>query len=415
MRRLGVCLWLFLILIGCEPKPKNSPLLTEIFQSAGEKIPEVVANPENYRIQIIYTQIDRKKDQSPVFTTHTFRLDTTRYFYPASTVKFPAAVLALDKLTRYASLGISKDSKVSIGTGFSGMTPVFNDSSSQSGDASIGHYIKKILVASDDDAFNRIYEFLGQEYLNERLWELGFSDVRISHRLSIPLSVEENRHTNPIQFYDNQGRRMLGQPMARSPLDLTVNADGTLLGTAYISKGERVSKPMDFSKKNFYHLAEQQRFLRQIIFPETVPKNKQLYLKKKDYEFLYQWMSTLPRKSQYPTYNDYSKYYDGYCKFFMVGDSKDQLSDHIRIFNKVGWAYGFLIDNAYIIDTLNGVEFFLSAVIYANSNDTLNDGIYDYDSIALPFLAKLGKAVYNYDLKRERSIRPDFSRFIVNK
>jgi len=270
-------------------------------------------------------------------------------------------------------------------------------------------------VASDDDAFNRIYEFLGQEYLNERLWELGFSDVRISHRLSIPLSVEENRHTNPIQFYDDQGRRMLEQPMARSPLDLTGNADGTLLGTAYISKGERVSKPMDFSKKNFYHLAEQQRFLRQIIFPETVPKNKRLYLKKKHYEFLYQWMSTLPRKSQYPTYNDYSKYYDGYCKFFMVGDSKDQLSDHIRIFNKVGWAYGFLIDNAYIIDTLNGVEFFLSAVIYANSNDTLNDGIYDYDSIALPFLAKLGKAVYNYDLKRERSIRPDFSRFIVNK
>ena len=125
MRRLGGFLWLSLIFIGCEPKPKNSPLLTEIFQSAGEKIPEVVTNPENYRIQIIYTQIDRKKDQSPVFTTHTFRLDTTRYFYPASTVKFPAAVLALDKLTRYASLGISKDSKVSIGTGFSGMTPVF--------------------------------------------------------------------------------------------------------------------------------------------------------------------------------------------------------------------------------------------------------------------------------------------------
>ena len=153
---------------------------------------------------------------------------------------------------------------------------------------------------------------------------------------------------------------MLEQPMARSPLDLTVNADGTLMGTAYISKGERLSKPMDFSKKNFYHLAEQQRFLRQIIFPETALKNKRLYLKMKHYEFLYQWMSTLPRESQYPTYNDYSKYYDGYCKFFMVGDSKDQLSDHIRIFNKVGWAYGFLIDNAYIIDTLNGCLLYTS-------------------------------------------------------
>ncbi len=415
MRRLGVFLWLFLILIGCEPEPKNSPLLTEIFQSAGEKIPEVVANPENYRIQIIYTQIDRKKDQSPVFTTHTFRLDTTRYFYPASTVKFPAAVLALDKLTRYASLGISKDSKVSIGTGFSGMTPVFNDSSSQSGDASIGHYIKKILVASDDDAFNRMYEFLGQEYLNERLWELGFSDVRISHRLSIPLSVEENRHTNPIQFYDDQGRRMLGQPMARSPLDLTVNADGTLLGTAYISKGERVSKPLDFSKKNFYHLAEQQRFLRQIIFPEIMPKNKQLYLKKKDYEFLYKWMSTLPRESQFPTYADYDQYYDGYCKFLMFGDTNAQIPDNIRILNKVGWAYGFLIDNAYIFDFMNGVEFFLSAVVYINKNETLNDGIYEYETLGLPYLAELGRRVYAYELNREKNVQPDFSEFIFSK
>ncbi len=415
MIRPRIFLWLFILIFGCESKPNDSPLLREIFQSLGEKLPEVVSDPGKYRIQIIYTQIDRNENQSPVFTTHSFRLDTTQYFYPASTVKFPAAVLALDKLARYGSLGITKDSKLTIGTGYSGMTPVDGDSTSESGNATIGHYIKKILVASDNDAFNRIYEFLGQEHLNQRMWDLCYKDVRIRHRLSIFLSEEENRHTNQIQFYDDQGRKMLDQPMVRSELDLPVNAKGVQIGKGYMSDGERVKGPLDFSKKNFYHLAEQQRFLRQVMFPETVKKDQQLYLSKSDYRFLYQWLSTLPRESQYPHYTDYDEYFDGYCKFFMVGDSKDHLPDHIRIFNKVGWAYGFLTDNAYIMDAENGVEFFLSAVIYSNSNETMNDDTYDYETIGLPYLAELGRKIYAYELKRKRSIRPEFSRFMVKK
>ena len=87
------------------------------------------------------------------------------------------------------------------------------------------------------------------------------------------------------------------------------------------------------------------------------------------------------------------------------------MPDNIKIFNSVGWAYGFLIDNAYIIDTVNDIEFFLSAVIYVNKNEILNDDQYQYYELGLPFLANLGKIIYDYELKREIAVSPDFSRY----
>ena len=82
------------------------------------------------------------------------------------------------------------------------------------------------------------------------------------------------------------------------------------------------------------------------------------------------------------------------------------------IYTKVGMAYGFLIDNAYIIDTDNNIEFFLTASVYSNNNETLNDDRYEYDEITLPFMAELGTQIYKYELSRKKSIAPDFSRFI---
>ena len=137
------------------------------------------------------------------------------------------------------------------------------------------------------------------------------------------------------------------------------------------------------------NLMEQHDFLIQVIFPETLPDRRQLNLTREDYQFLYEKMSFLPRESKYPFYNNNDQYYHSYCKFFMFGNTKERIPDDIRIFNKVGLAHGFLIDNAYIVDMENRVEFFLSAVIYVNENEILNDDTYEYDEISIPFLAAL--------------------------
>lgn len=376
-----------------------------------KKYSSIVNNPNDYYLQIAYTQIDRNSQQEPVFTLHTFNVDNTKYFYPASTVKLPAAVLALDKLRRYESLSIDKDTKLTINSDKTWMSSMLGDSSSENGEATIAQFIKKIFVVSDNDAFNRLYEFLGQDHFNQRMWDLGYSETRMRHRLSIPLTAEQNKYTNSLSFFIND-KKILEQQMQFSSLPLTVNSVKNLIGKSYMQNAELIDAPMDFSGKNFFNISEQHLFLQQIMFPRNINSDKKLYLRAEDFDFLYEWMSKLPRESRYPFYSDYDKYPDGYCKFLMFGDSNKKIPNHIRIYNKVGMAYGFLIDNAYIVDTKNKIEFFLTASVYSNDNQILNDNQYEYNELTLPFLAELGEKVYNYELSRKRNIVPDLSRFI---
>ena len=44
-------------------------------------------------------------------------------------------------------------------------------------------------------------------------------------------------------------------------------------------------------------------------------------------------------------------------KYFLFGDSKQPIPGSFRIYNKVGQAYGYLLDDAYVVDLDEGVEF----------------------------------------------------------
>ena len=85
----------------------------------------------------------------------------------------------------------------------------------------------------------------------------------------------------------------------------------------------------------------------------------------------------------------------------------------VRIFNKEGDAYGFLTDVSYFVDFKNNIEFFLSANIYCNSDGIFNDDRYDYETVGYPFLKNLGRAVYHYELQRNKKRIPDLSTFQV--
>jgi hypothetical protein len=71
------------------------------------------------------------------------------------------------------------------------------------------------------------------------------------------------------------------------------------------------------------------------------------------------------------------------------------------------------LDNAYIADFEKGIEFMLTAVIYCNEDQIFNDDKYDYEKIGFPFMANLGKTIFEYELDRKRTVRPDLSRFEV--
>lgn len=370
----------------------------------------VLAKSEEMRIQIIYTQIDRPKKQKDKvkLTDHTFNLHAANYFYPASTVKLPIAILALQKLNELKIQGLDRNTTMITDEDGNGQTEVMNDPSAADGRPTIAHYIKKILLVSDNDAFNRLYEFLGQEYINNSLHKMGYRAVQIIHRLDISLTEEQNRHTNSVSFFDSSGKLVYMKPAEKSKLNYA--SRNTKLGKGFMRGAKLINEPFDFSKKNLLPLSDLHNIVRSIIFPDVVSKEQQFNLTKEDYEFLHRYMSMMPEESKNPVYSS-PDYWDTYVKFLYYGAETGKSEPQIRVFNKPGDAYGFLIDAAYIVDFKNNIEFMLSAIIYCNSDGIFNDDKYDYDAIGLPFMKNLGHVIYDYELKRQRKYPPDISTF----
>lgn len=398
-----------LTLIGPLASAQRATLLHDLLRRHPELFGPMLQNPAAYDIQILYTQINRDAQNRPTFRTFRYRTDKERYFYPASTVKLPAVLLALEKLRELDKTGITRDTPMLTDSAWSGQTVVRTDSTSASGLPSVGQYARKILLVSDNDAFNRLYEWLGQCAMNERLYAKGYTNLRIVHRLSTPMTPEQNRRTNPVRFMAD-GRTLHQQPL--QTCDRTPRAPAPIgRGIGYMRGDSLVRQPFSFTDKNYFALDDQQDMLRAILFPEAVAPRKRFNLSADDYRFLYQYMSQLPRETTFPRYD--TSYYDSYCKFLLAGDSRTVFPANVRIFNKVGDAYGYLIDNAYIVDFEKGVEFLLSAVIYCNSDGIFNDDRYEYETVGLPFMANLGRVIFDYETKRKRPVKPDLSRFRV--
>ncbi len=159
----------------------------------------ILADPNALEVQIIYTQINRDANNVPSFRSFFFNVDSSRYFYPASTVKLPLVLLALERLHRLNIPGLDKFTPMLHDSVYSGQKSAYGDTTAANGQASVGHYARKILVVSDNDAYNRLYEFMGQREINRLLADKNYS-FRILHRLERPLSPDQNRHTEAVRF-----------------------------------------------------------------------------------------------------------------------------------------------------------------------------------------------------------------------
>src|SRR5688572_27820314 len=67
--------------------------LVDLLRQYPDYFLSVLSNPD-HKVQIICTQIDRRKNGKATFTDHYFNVNDSSYFYPASTVKLPVAILA---------------------------------------------------------------------------------------------------------------------------------------------------------------------------------------------------------------------------------------------------------------------------------------------------------------------------------
>ncbi|RZO97463.1 MAG: hypothetical protein EVA45_05415 [Flavobacteriales bacterium] len=341
--------------------------------SESELINYVYKNKEKFEVQIILTELKKRKNG---FTIHKkkFNVDKKNYFYPASSIKLPIALLTIEKINENPNLNINSEFSIE-------------------GDSIITTFKKEItdlFIISSNESYNRLFEFLGQDYINKKLKQKGFKDFSISHRLSTKES--DNLKTKEINFYRNGEINQIQKSINNKPLT-KLNLKNLNKGVGFILDNQLQNKSMDFSRKNYFSIEELNNILIFLFFPE-VSKNKKFNLSKSQNLLIQKLMSSTPFDMGF----DKNIYPNNYNKFFIYGDKDGMINDNI--YNKVGNAYGYSIDNAYIYNKNSDRHFVLTACIYTNANNIINDNYYEYDEIGIPFLAEIGRFLTNYNIRQ---------------
>ena len=341
--------------------------------SESELINYVYKNKEKFEVQIILTELKKRKNG---FTIHKkkFNVDKKNYFYPASSIKLPIALLTIEKINENPNLNINSEFSIE-------------------GDSIITTFKKEItdlFIISSNESYNRLFEFLGQDYINKKLKQKGFKDFSISHRLSTKES--DNLKTKEINFYRNGEINQIQKSINNKPLT-KLNLKNLNKGIGFLLDNKLQNKPMDFSRKNYFSIEELNNILIFLFFPE-ISKNKKFNLSKSQNLLIQKLMSSTPFDMGF----DKNIYPNNYNKFFIYGDKDGMINDNI--YNKVGNAYGYSIDNAYIYNKNSDRHFVLTACIYTNANNILNDNYYEYDEIGIPFLAEIGRFLTNYNIRQ---------------
>ena len=397
-------------IIAQPPDNGENDFLLALMRNKLPKFGYILDNPSKYRLQIIYTKIDRDEKNLPVLTTYYYRNLPNEFISPASMVKLPLSILTLERIKSMNVPGVDRYTRFSTDSNFRCQVATTKDPFAFDSIPTLSGSITEALVLSNNNAYNRLYEFLGQMEINRRMRELGYLHSQVLQRFSL-CDTMENRHTNSFSFYDKKGTIIYWQVNRFNPETYPKPIKNMVVGKKYLDEHDRiVQRGMDFSRKNYLPLYQVDDILKRVIFPGLYPENKRFRVSPGDLDYIRRLLALRPAEAGINIIPVKKEYWETVTNYLFYGAEKETIiPENIRIFNIVGQSFGFLSDCAYYADFSNRIEFFLSATIYVNSNNTINDGIYEYKSIGLPFLKKLGEVICDYELRRQVKQRPNLS------
>lgn len=383
--------WLALSAAGLDAAPRTDAALAGVLRRAAGTMPalaRVLATPDRFDLQILWTRIDvpgtRQRRQELAF-----RLDPQRWFAAASLVKLPLALMALEHLAEH-NWSLSD-------TYLEAQWPIECTPALHSGPQlpptrePLSRTLRRLLVVSDNEASNRLYQWLGPPQTQDWLRRKGLASARIVRPLMV-CSEPSLARLGAWRVSRTDDTTLAAGP-ARSTGKRPVFPYGRVLrGRAWAEDGRRIDGPHDFTDANFLTLAQMQQLLMAVVRPELLAPAQRTTLRESDRRWLREVLHTRPSEVTDPSWSVVD-FPDWYAKFLLVGDGKTAWPEGVRIFNKVGQSYGYLSDVAYIEDATNGSAFFLAATLSVDLDGTLNDGQYAYDEVGLPFLTALGQAI----------------------
>lgn len=351
---------------------RDSPLLENILR--GPEFASVMENPNGHRLQIILSQIDRAYGRIRL-THHSFRLRPREYFYPASLVKLPTALLAGEKIEALRSEGIDWNTPYDT----DGVTCERIPGSAQYR-PTIKEDITLSLAFSDNAAFDRLYSFTGPGHLTHTLRSRGYSSLQITHRLGSRCSPWENRVTHPVIFVRADQTRFRQESTVSESYQ--TDAEGVNAVAGYPGGG-----------RSFGTLADFHWLMIAVLLPDAVEPGARFKISEEMRAHIIAAMSLIPEDYAGPAPIDKEAMKGSPLKFILMGASPERIPARLRIFSKTGKALGFLSETGLYVDQQSDVAFFLSATLYVNYVGSAEDTDHHYDDIGLPFLRALGERI----------------------
>ena len=343
---------------------------------------DIVDTPKRFRLQIEWAYPGAYPGGDPRGNGEGWQFESFRrsaeWTAPASTVKLPIAIFTLIRL---AELGLPRDVLLKV---------IDPPSCAAQADElaefeAIERSLIRMLVLSDNGSYNRLYEFVGGHRLPSLLRKFGFPNAKLQARLG-SCNPAENARGRGVVLAQASGKVLLQD---RTVHAIPVRAPSAFMpspkvGTAYLDFNNiRIDEPKDFKHSNHWTLNDAHALMLGIAGVRAHPLVDML--SRSDLAFLRATLRTLPREAGFPE----ADYPDAWGKFLLHGDQASRLPPHTHSTNKIGQAYGFLLDSAWLEDAAH--QCVLSAVIYVNQDGVLNDDQYEYEQLGLPFLAELGR------------------------
>jgi hypothetical protein len=351
-------------------------------------VDHVLDNREKYRFQFMITDVI--EHDSSLYLGDTYNYTTPSwYFYPASVVKLPVALLSLEKLKE---LDFSTKTKLKFERDFECGNMKFVNESRKS-NISFEEMIRELIIVSNNTYYNSLYHFLTPKRINEELNQRGLVETNIYKDFSgceMPLNMK----THGFKLEESSTGKSYSQQSSQLELEQFASNyiyDSTkLLGSKHEYRREIVDGPFDFNYNLEYSVQDIHSTSMRFFFPQFFAEADCWDIRDQDREMLLESMKSVPKDLRKKKYFDKKKYPDNLYKYLIHGDENPKY-DSVITYSKLGLSYGFVTETAYVHDPKTNRHYVLTVNLYVNSNDTVNDGKYEYEELARPFLARLGQ------------------------